>query len=112
MFYYCLKLTSIPLLDMSNVYDVQHMFSDCESLTDLEGFKDLGKQRKIYGLNSDFLDNCPNLTHESLMNVINNLYDRKSEGYGDITISFGETNLNKISDSEKAIAINKGWILI
>ena len=113
MFYGCKKLISIPLLDCQNVTSMNNFFgySDITSLVDLSGFKDLGK-KSVSGINSGFLDKVPNLTHESLMNVINNLYDRSANGLSTSSISFGTTNLNKLTDGEKAIAINKGWGLL
>ena len=139
MFYNCHSLTTIPQLDTSNVTNVGGMFAGCTSLqslplldfskvwimglffnngesgkittlTDLGGFKNLGNDQ-ILSINSGFLSYAPNLTHESLMNVINNLYDRKSAGYSNANIDFGSTNLAKLSDEEKAIATNKGWTL-
>ena len=113
MFYGCKKI-SIPLLDCQNVTSMNNFFgfSDITTLTNLGGFKDLGKQSSVSGVNSDFLDKVPNLTHESLMNVINNLYDRSANGLSTTSISFGTKNLNKLTDEEKAIAINKGWTLL
>jgi hypothetical protein len=75
------------------------MLNDCSNLTNLGGFK---------GLKADFdLSYCEKLTHESLMNVINNLAE--VETY--TTLTLGSVNLDKLTDDEKAIAINKGWIL-
>lgn len=114
MFYGCNKLVSIPSLDCQNVESMNSFFgfSDITTLTDLGGFKDLGKKGSVSGINSGFLDNTPNLTHESLMNVINNLYDRSANGLSTTSISFGTKNLNKLTDEEKAIAVNKGWTLV
>lgn len=113
MFVSCSKLTAIPLLDCQNVKTMSTFFgySNVNSITNLGGFKDLGKQSSVGGISSGFLDRVPNLTHESLMNVINNLYDRKTNGLSNTSIKFGTTNLNKLTDEEKAIAINKGWNL-
>jgi hypothetical protein len=110
----CISLKYIPLWDLGNMFDMGYFFGSgtLERLTDLDGFKDLGKRPDVYGTDYCFLGNAPNLTHESLMNVINNLYDRRSAGYHELNIDFGETNLNKLTDEEKAIAINKGWVLI
>ena len=104
----CDSLTSIPLLDCSSVtYTVSPFgFSNMNKLTDLGGFKDL-KISWDYG----FLDRVPNATVESLMNVINNLYDLTANGLSGKTINFGTTNLNKLTDEQKAVAINKGWTL-
>ena len=51
---------------------------------------------------------CVNLTHDSLMNVINEAGDVTSNPQ---TLTLGTTNLNKLTDEEKAIATNKGWTL-
>ena len=99
MFAYCTNLTTIPLLDTSNGTDFSSMFYKCTNLTDLGGFK---------GLKADLnLTSSKKLTHESLMNVINNLAEVNTNP----TLSLGSENLAKLTDDEKAIAINKGWIL-
>ena len=51
---------------------------------------------------------CPNLTHDSLMSIINHL----KEGVTSKTVTLGSTNLAKLSESEKAIATQKGWTLL
>jgi surface protein len=112
MFNNCSSLTTIPLLDTSKLSDMRWFFYGGNSLTDLDGFKDLGKQSSVTGINDHFLNYAPNLTHESLMNVIYNLYDRKANRLSTLSVKFGTTNLNKLTDEEKAIAINKGWNLI
>lgn len=53
---------------------------------------------------------CP-LTHESLMSIINHLKDFSGTGETR-SITFGATNLAKLSDSEKAVATQKGWTLL
>ena len=113
MFVSCSSLITIPLLDCQNVKSMSTFFgySNVNSITNLGGFKDLGKQSSVGGISSGFLDRAPNLTHESLMNVIENLYDRKSNGLSNMSIKLGTTNLAKLTDEEKAIAINKGWNL-
>ena len=109
MFNSCTSLTSIPLLDFGNVNDISAMFgySDIKTLTDLGGFKNL-KINFTYGLNL-----LPNLTVQSLMNVINNLYDFRANGDSTTTrtLQLGTTNLNKLTDEQKAVATNKGWNL-
>lgn len=133
----CSKLTTIPQLDTSNVTTMNNMFYsagirklpllDCSKissgsyielfasttmtyLTDLGGFKDLGM---VKGFNkpSYFLKYCPNLTKESILNVLNNLYDRKTAGYSVVTLPFHANALALLTDEEKAIATNKGWTL-
>jgi surface protein len=147
MFSGCTSLTTIPQLDTSKVVDVGGMFSRCTSLTTipeldfgsvkrysantysdspfsgsylnlttLGGFKNLKSSFK-----SNFLENMPNLTNDSLMNVINNLYDWKTNPEGldpydyqtdeQQVLKFGLTNLAKLTSSQITIATNKGWTL-
>lgn len=98
MFWGCSNLTTIPQLDTSNVTSMSDMFIGCSELTNLGGFRGLKTE-----LN---LSECPKLTHESLMNVLNNL-----ETVSDVNLILGETNLAKLTDEEKSIATNKGWTL-
>lgn len=53
------------------------------------------------------LSECPNLTHDSLMNVINGLATVATEQ----TLTLGTTNLAKLSEEEQQIAKDKGWKL-
>ena len=53
---------------------------------------------------------CVNLTHDSLMSIINILKDFSDTGETR-HITFGEVNLAKLTDAEKAIATQKGWTL-
>ena len=100
MFNKCSGLTTIPLLDTSNVTNMGNMFYKCTSLTILGGFK---------GLKTDLNLSVSNkLTHESLMNVINYAANVTSSRK---TLTLGSTNLDKLSIEEKAIATNKGWTL-
>jgi hypothetical protein len=45
------------------------------------------------------------------MNVINNLYDRASAGMSTLTLYVNANTMKLLSDADKAIATNKGWIL-
>lgn len=110
MFSYCEHLISVPELNCGNVSDVNNMFYNCP-VTDLGGFKDLGANAGLTGTNSNFLQYAPYLTHESIMNVINNLYDRAAAGYSVLTIKLHANVLALLTDEEKAIATNKGWII-
>lgn len=131
------KISEFPQWDMSNVTDVGSMFQGCPylhtvpelnwgsvsscnypfgtsnmaSVCNLGGFKDLGKSKSLSGTSSYFLNVLPDLTPESLRNVINGLYDRKTAGYSVITLKFGSANLAKLTDEEKALAVAKGWTL-
>ena len=107
MFVSCSSLQSIPQLDCGNVTSMNTFlgYSNINTLTDLGGFKDL----KISI--SNFLDKAPNLTVESLMNVINNVYDLTANGLSGKSMKFGQTNLDKLTPEQIAVATAKGWTL-
>ncbi len=64
MFNGCKTLTTIPLLDTSNVTSMQGMFRNCTSLTTLP----LLNTSSVTNMQSMFY--CPNLTDESLNNIL------------------------------------------
>ena len=109
MFQGCTALESIPLLDFSNAIYASVIinpsyYGDQIHLTDMGGFKNLK-------INFD-IQKAPNLTVQSLMNVINNLYDFVGNGSTTTkTLTLGTTNLDKLTDEQKAVATNKGWQL-
>lgn len=119
MFEGCTSLETVPILDASNVSDVSKIFKDCPSLVMLGGLKNLGmnyssayyihENKREYTLDLSY---SPLLTHDSLMNIINNLYDIKSKGVKPQTLQLGDTNKAKLTAEEIAIATNKGWNVI
>ena len=122
MFYNCNSLISLDLsnFDMSKVTSTMQMFTYTSELTNLQFGVNLGKgytQKStnyiLYKLDLSF---CTKLTHESLMSVINNLYDLNltydvANGGTLYTQSLvlGAKNLAKLTEEEIAIATNKGW---
>lgn len=114
MFINCSSIKDIPLLEASSVTNVWQIFDGCELLENLGGLKNLGQAYSTTmtandGWYSLVLSKCPLLTHDSLMNVINNLYDIKSKGVKQQTLQLGDTNKAKLTAEEIAIATNKGW---
>ena len=114
MFYSCRNLISIPQLNLSKVTNVQVMFLSCHALTTLGGFQNLGmayntSKSANYSYYTLDLSASSKLTHDSLMNVINNLYDIKSKGCNPQQLILGSTNLAKLTAEEIAIATNKGF---
>lgn len=92
----CTKLKSIPLLDFSKVEGVVD-FYQCTSLTDVGGF--IGIK-----VNIDFSDSP--LTHDSALNVINNLPVSQEHA-----IIFKNSTFYTLSSEEISIATNKGWTI-
>ena len=100
MFQYCINLVNLDLssFDMSNVTITNNMFYSCRALTNLQAPRNISADINF--------SSCTNLTHDSLMSIINNLATISGK-----TLTLGETNLAKLSEEEKAIATNKGWAL-
>lgn len=97
MFNYCIGLQKIPLLNVSNVTNFRNSFNGCSSLSTLEG---------LVGLKTDVdFKDCP-LTKQSIINVFN-----EAATVIEKTICLGASNLSKLTDEDKTIATNKGWIL-
>ena len=107
-------------LDMSNVTNVYYMFYQSTYLESIKSFKNLGKGYVTTSENSWLytldLSYCKKLTYESLIDVINNLYDLNltynvANG-GTLyrqSLKLGTTNIAKLTEEEIAIATNKGW---
>lgn len=117
MFYNCFSLTTIPQLDTSNVTSISRIFWSCDSLTNLGGFTNLGQAYETtqnanydnYTLNLSYSNN---LTHDSLMNVINNLYNIANKGVKTQQLVLGSTNISKLSAEEIQIATDKGFSVL
>lgn len=123
MFAGCRSLLKFQLIYAGKARSVSYMFTGCSTLEDLGGLQDLGKgytqQRANYSSYTLSLNQCSKLTHESLMNIINGLYDLNltydvANG-GTLytqTLQLGSSNLAKLTAEEIAIATSKGWTLL
>ena len=113
MFYSCQSLVSVPEYDFGKNSQTYDMFKYCTKLTTLGGFLNYGKALSAYSALNKYvaldLSTCTQLTHDSLMNVINKLYDIASAGYNTQKLVLGSTNLAKLTAEEVAIGTSKGW---
>lgn len=118
------NLTTINITDKFDCGKINNCYywaSNLNSLTTINGsFKNLGKgftqKTKNYSNYTFSLKDLTNLTHDSLMNIINGLYDLNltydvANGGTLYTqqLILGSTNLAKLTEEEIAIATNKGW---
>lgn len=98
MFEACYALTTIPSLDVRNVTNMAGIFNSCSSLTHI--------YMKNIKVNLDISFTA--LEHDALVELINN-------GLATITttqtLTMGSTKLALLSDSEKQVALDKGWTL-
>ena len=110
----CKKLQNVPQFDASSATDVSSMFDGCNSLINFGGLLNLGQAFSTTTAANHYtcrldLSYSRQLTHESIMNVINNLYDIASKGVKSQQLVLGSTNISKLSAEEIAIATNKGF---
>ena len=141
LFAFCSGFTSLNLStwDTSNVTDMDSAFDHCENLVSLSSIKadklSISSYTSIFGTSTnsklvDFggfinlksswngsycVDKLTALSHQSLINILNGLYDFTGNGVSPTSsqgkLKLGTTHLAKLSDDEKAIATTRGWIL-
>jgi hypothetical protein len=114
MFNQCYALEKAGELKGDACGNLASIFNGCSELVEFDGIANLGKSYIIsrgpnyynYQLN---LSSCTKLNHDSLMNVINKLYDIKSAGIETQKLVLGSTILSKLTAEEINIAVEKGW---
>ena len=144
MFGFCKNLTTIPQIDTSSVTNMNFMFNDstnlttipqlngeklttiagafsfCKSLENFNGIINLGQEysttenanNSSYKLN---LSDSTKLTEQSIINILNNLYDIATKGCNTQQVVLGSTNLAKLTSKEGQTALTnataKGWTI-
>lgn len=144
MFGYCSNLTTIPQIDTSMVTNMAYMFNGCKSLTTIPqlngentgilseafyGCKSLENFNGIINLGQAYqtsqsanynyyklsLSNSTKLTEQSIINILNNLYDIKTKGCNAQQVILDATNLAKLTSTEGQTALTnataKGWTI-
>jgi len=120
-------LENIETLDlgawnMEKLSNFGQNFINCSKLTNLTFFSNYGKGFNTNSsANSSFytldLSKCPLLNHDSLMDVINKLYDlyltyeNAYGGYKTQQLVLGANNIAKMTSEELDIAVQKGWVV-
>ena len=122
MFANCEELDDLDMsnFDFGKVTQLQSMFAYTHGLKNFMSFKNLGKAytqkaKNYYAYNLNF-NNATNLTHDSLMSIINNLYDLNLSydvaNGGTLytqSLTLGSSNKAKLTSAEIKIATDKGW---
>lgn len=126
MFTNCSNLNTVPLFDLGNVTGMSDVFFNCSSLEVIPAF-DVSKSAQYPGFFSLTFSGCSNLkemhmfgmaksfnisastrfTRAALVEILTNLATITSTQ----TVTMGADNLAKLTDDDKAIALNKGWTL-
>ena len=111
----CTKLQKLGVVDCDSVTNIGYFFGNGSRtyLTEFGGCRNLGKVSSVSNTNgSYFMNYAPNLTYESVMNVINGLYDRATAGLSVLTLKLHANHLAMLSADDIAIATNKGWTIV
>ena len=116
----CINLLTLSAVHADSVTSISYIFSGMTKLSNFNGFINLGKgysttQNANYSSYKLDLSRLINLTEESLINILNNLYDIKTKGCKPQTVVLGSTNLAKLVSEEGQQALQKaqqfGWTL-
>ena len=120
MFYSCTNLTTIPQLNGEKISILSQAFGNCKLLENFNGIINLGQgYQTIQSANYDYyklvLTSSTKLTEQSIINILNNLYDIATKGCNTQTVTLGATNLAKLTSTEGqqalASAQSKGWTI-
>lgn len=98
------NLETVKLVSNLGFKNITGMFRYCVSLKNLEligpiDSKDLNVQWSP-------------LTHDSLINILNNLVDKSADTSSSWTVTLGPDNIAKLTSDELKIAENKGWVVV
>ena len=97
LFKSCARLRRVRKLVVTENNSYLNAFAGCTALENLTIEGVIGNDLKV--------DECP-LTRESLLSILQALKAGVSK-----TLTLGQANLDKLTEQEKAIATDKGWVL-
>lgn len=116
--YQCTSLVDLSELEGGGVTSMYNIVYRCTNLTNFKGVKNLGasystSQSANYSMYKFDLSPCTDLTEESLISILNNLYDIATRGCNTQSCILGATNLAKLTSEEGQTALTnaqtKGW---
>lgn len=112
----CSKITKIGVLDCSSAIVLTNFFRGCISLKEIGGLANLGKaySTSVVQNYSEYtldLTSCSKLTHESVINIFNNLYNISEKGVKPQLIKLNSMTKRILTDDDIKIATDKGWTI-
>ena len=102
----CKSLKTISYLKLPNITSTTDAFKGCINLENIAGFENLGKAGTI----TIDLSDSPKLTHQSVLNIINTVYDVSASGYN-CTLTLHANVFSLLTDTDKELANSKGWLV-
>lgn len=98
------NLESLKLVSNIGFSSTNGTFHNCVSLRNLE---------LVGSISSPDLNvQWSPLTHDSLINILNNLVDKSADTSRSWTVTLGADNIAKLTPEELKIAENKGWVVV
>lgn len=98
------------VINFSNASNVDRMISYCYNLETIS-ISNLGKTKLSSRTVDIGVKYTTKLTHESLVGLLEGLYDISQTDWTGYTFILSKTQLDSLSDEEKKIATDKGWVL-
>ena len=99
-------IKNIPSLTVASGQTFSNWFANCHDLENVT-FVDCEIEQNIS------FSNSKKLTHDCLVHILSKLADKSADTSGEeFVLTLGTDNLNKLSETEIAVAIGKGWILV
>lgn len=96
------RIQTIEVMRVKKATKFTSTFSSCTALANVTFEGEIGQNLSMSA--------CTKLTHDSLMNIIEHLYDYSTDTSGTThTLTLGSTNLEKLTDEEIEIIEMKGW---
>ena len=118
MFNNCRVIETLPKLNASKVININNMFNLCQKLKNFGGLENIGQSFSTsasanYISYKYSLYHSTDLTEQSIINVLNNLYDIATKGCNTQQVVLGSTNLAKLTSEagQQALqtATERGW---
>ena len=114
----CVNLVKLNKINCEKVTNVSRATAQLNSLVDFGGLENIGKAYSVTERTNNIyytitFDSSPKITEQSLINVLNGLYDIKTKGCKTQQVILGSTNLAKLTSTEGQSALasstEKGW---
>lgn len=114
----CRNLVKLNKINCEKVTNVSQATAQLNSLVDFGGLENIGKAYSVTGSTNSIyytitFNSSPNITEQSLINVLNGLYDIATKGCKPQKLLLGSTELSKLTSEEGQTALSnaqaKGW---
>ena len=114
----CRNLVKLNKINCEKVTNVSRATAQLNSLVDFGGLENIGKAYSVTSGTNDVyytitFNSSPKITEQSLINVLNGLYDIATKGCKPQKLLLGSTELSKLTSEEGQQALSnaqaKGW---